>query len=77
MSIMFNQICSNKEVLPKYTYIYKQRSMDKLSKIYPIYAFVIMCRLREVRIYIGIQICVYIYIYDWISVCIYILLKYL
>ena len=56
MSIMFNEICINEEMLPKYTYIY-------------IYIYIYMCvyirifLYKYIYIYIYTGICMYIYIY--------------
>ena len=58
MSIMFNEICINEEMLPKYTYIYIYIYIY-IYNIY-IYIYIYVCVCVSVCIYIYI---LYIYIY--------------
>ena len=44
MSIMFNEICINKEMLPKYTYIYICVCVRLFLRVYCLYF--IKCRLK-------------------------------
>ena len=56
MSIMFNEICINEEMRPKYTYIY-------MCVCVYIYLYIlIMC----VSVYLFVCVCIYIYIYIYI-----------
>ena len=50
MSIMFNEICINEEMLPKYTYIY--------IYTYSMYVYI--------YIYIGVCVCVLVYVYIYL-----------
>ena len=49
MSIMFNEICINEEMLPKYTYIY-------------IYIYIYICN-KEIILSLSLSLYIYIYIY--------------
>ena len=54
MSIMFNEICINEEMLPKYLYIY--------IYLYT-YIYIYICIFIYIYVLVGIYIYIYIYIY--------------
>ena len=73
MSIMFNEICINEEMLPKYTYILYIYSY---TLIYTYYIYIYTNIYTYIYIYISVYVYI-IYICIYICVCVYIYYKYL
>ena len=60
---LFNEICINEEMLPKYTYIY-------------MYVYICMHIYKCIYIYAYIYVCIYMCVYIYVCIYIYLYLKY-